>query len=96
AERGRTSEAYQVMTQAINAEDEAVPDEADWYVFGRMAEQYGLPEVARGLYARVEKPTGGEAFSTFQLAQARLAALGPPAPPARPAPPAAASKKPKP
>jgi transglutaminase-like putative cysteine protease len=96
AERGRTSEAYQVMTQAINASDEAVPDAVDWYVFGRMAEQYGLPEVARGLYARVEKPTGSEAFSTFHLAQARLAALGPPAPPARPAPPAAASKMPRP
>jgi hypothetical protein len=62
-----------------------------------MAEQYGLPEVARGLYARVEKPTDGEAFSTFHLAQARLATLGrPPAPPARPAPPAAASKQPRP
>ena len=96
AERGRTSEAYQVMVQAINAADEAVPDEADWYVFGRMAEQYGLPEVARGLYARVEKPTDGEAFSTFHLARARLATLGPPAPPARPAPPAAASKQPRP
>jgi transglutaminase-like putative cysteine protease len=94
AERGRTSEAYQVMMQAINAADEPVPEAVDWYVFGRMAEQYGLPEVARGLYARVEKPTGGEAFSTFHLAQARLAALGAPASPARPAPPAAANKKP--
>ena len=95
AERGRTSEAYQVMVQAIKAADEAVPGAADWYVFGRMAEQYGLPEVARGLYARVEKPADGEAASTFHLAQARLAALGPPAPLARPAPPAAASKQPR-
>ena len=96
AERGRVSEAYQVMVQAINAEEQSVPEAGDWYVFGRMAEQYGLPEVARGLYARVEKPTEGEAFSTFHLARARLAALGTPAPPARPAPPAAASKQPRP
>jgi transglutaminase-like putative cysteine protease/Tfp pilus assembly protein PilF len=94
AERGRTSEAYQVMTQAINAADEPVPEEADWYVFGRMAEQYGLPDVARGLYARVEKPAGSEAFSTYHLAQARLAALGAPAPPVPAAPHAAASKQP--
>ena len=94
AERGRPTEAYQVMVQAINAGEGSAPGEADWYVFGRMAEQYGLPEVARGLYARVEKPTDFEAFSTYHLAQARLAALGAPAPPARPAPRTAAKKNP--
>jgi len=97
AERGRPNEAYQAMVQAIDAGEESAPQGADWYVFGRMAEQYGLPDVARGLYARVEKPTDLEAFSTYHLAQARLAAMGAPgAPPpaAHPAPRAAGTEKP--
>jgi transglutaminase-like putative cysteine protease/predicted Zn-dependent protease len=77
AERDRPAEAYQTIVHAIAAKEDPVPGSVDWYVFGRIAEQYGLPEAARGLYERVERPGAGrgEAVSTFQLARARLAAI---------------------
>jgi transglutaminase-like putative cysteine protease len=77
AERNRPAEAYQTIVHAIAAEEDSAPGSVDWYVFGRMAEQYGLPEAARGLYQRVEQPQArrAEATSTFRLARARLAAI---------------------
>lgn len=57
--------------------DEA-PQSHDWYVFGRLAELYGLPDVARKYYKRVP-PSGSpeeEAMSTHAPAPRRLAALG--------------------
>ena len=46
--------------------------------FGRLAEQYGLPDVARKYYKRVPAPKSqdGEPMSTHALASRRLAALG--------------------
>jgi tetratricopeptide (TPR) repeat protein/transglutaminase-like putative cysteine protease len=83
-ERGRPAEAYRIAVQSIEARPGASataagePDAGDWYVFGHLAESYGLPEVARRLYARVRpgKLEELDPLSTFRLAQARLAALG--------------------
>jgi transglutaminase-like putative cysteine protease len=83
-ERGRPAEAYRIVVQSIEARPgvdaaaPAEPDAGDWYVFGHLAESYGLPEVARRLYARVRpgKVEELDPLSTFRLAQARLAALG--------------------
>ncbi len=80
-ERGRPAEAYRIAVQSIEARPGAAaaePDAGDWYVFGHLAESYGLPEVARRLYARVRpgKLEELDPLSTFRLAQARLAALG--------------------
>jgi len=83
-ERGRPAEAYRIILQSIAARpagaaaQPAEPEAADWYVFGHLAESYGLPEVARRLYARVRpgKLEELDPLSTFRLAQARLAALG--------------------
>jgi tetratricopeptide (TPR) repeat protein len=84
AELGRPAEAYRIIVQSIEARpaigpsQAAEPEDADWYVFGHLAESYGLPDVARRLYARVRpgKPEEADPLSTFRLAQARLAALG--------------------
>ena len=78
AEEGKTAESYKVILQALEAKDEPAAGGADWYVFGRLAEQYGLPDVARRLYARVGASPAGEAeaLSSHHLAQERLAALG--------------------
>ncbi len=76
AELDRPAEAYRVLLQSIDAEG-GKPATFDWYVFGRMAETYGLPDQARSYYARVEKPTDYPQVSAFALAQKRLAALGP-------------------
>jgi tetratricopeptide (TPR) repeat protein len=79
AEQGQTAEAYKVILQSLAARGEAAPTPDDWYVFGRLAEQYGLPEVARGLYRRALPKTSADVapLSTRNLAEARLAALGP-------------------
>ena len=83
-ERGQPAEAYRIVVQSIEARPAssaaaaAEPEAADWYVFGHLAESYGLPEAARRLYARVRpgKPEELDSLSAFRLAQARLAALG--------------------
>jgi tetratricopeptide (TPR) repeat protein len=81
AEVGKTAEAYKVILQALEAKDNGAPSASDWYVLGRLAEQYGLPDTARRLYARVGAPAEGEGepLSSHHLAQLRLAALGVPA-----------------
>jgi hypothetical protein len=83
AERGRPAESYRIVVQSIEARPAtgpgaAEPAAADWYVFGHLAESYGLPDVARRLYARVRpgRPDEIDPLSAFRLAQARLAALG--------------------
>ncbi len=85
AEMGKAAEAYQIILQALEAGSRA-PGSDDWYVFGRLAEDYGLPSAARRYYARVEpvRPGGPEAVSTYKLAQQRLAALGPESKTAKP------------
>jgi tetratricopeptide (TPR) repeat protein/transglutaminase-like putative cysteine protease len=78
AEQGRTAEAYRIVLQSIGARADEAPSAEDWYVFGRLAEQYGLPDVARKYYRKVAAPTSpdGEPMSTHALAARRLAALG--------------------
>ena len=80
---GRAGEARQVFLESLDA-DGAAPGPSDWYVFGRIAEAWGLVDAAREAYRRVapepEDPTAPEV-----LARRRLAALGP-APAPAPAP----------
>jgi tetratricopeptide (TPR) repeat protein len=77
-ELGKATEAYQIILQALEAGDGA-PEPHDWYVFGRLAEQYGLPDAARRYYARVMAPgpEAADSISTWRLAQQRLTVLGP-------------------
>ena len=78
AEKGRTAEAYRIIVQAIGAKPDETPGADDWYVFGRLAEQYGLPDVARKYYRKVTPPKSldAEPMSTHALAARRLGALG--------------------
>jgi len=78
ADMGQTAEAYQVILQSLGAKTDEAPQSHDWYVFGRLAEHYGLPDVARKYYKKVPPPGSPEEepMSTHALAARRLAALG--------------------
>ena len=78
AEVGKTKEAREVLVQAMDIESLDEPDDAFWYAFGRIAEQYGEVAVARADYARVKKPkrTIQVPASPYQLAQIRVKAMG--------------------
>jgi tetratricopeptide (TPR) repeat protein len=78
AEKGRTAEAYRIIVQSLGAKPDETPGPDDWYVFGRLAEQYGLPDVARKYYKKVQPPKSldAEPISTYALASRRLTALG--------------------
>jgi tetratricopeptide (TPR) repeat protein len=75
AERGRTTEAMQLLVKAIDATaaDELQPH--DWYVVGRVAEACGLADVARAGYARAgkDRPTGDSSAVLASRGLERLA-----------------------
>lgn len=77
AETGRASEAYAMELQAIDLDGDEEPNEASWYVFGRIAEQYGEREAAIEDYNRIKMPRDPWATSTsdYLLAQRRLKVL---------------------
>jgi transglutaminase-like putative cysteine protease/tetratricopeptide (TPR) repeat protein len=74
AESGKDMEAHKALLQAIDWRDEDVPASEDWYVIGRIAENYGLPDAALAAYNRVQK-TMLTGQSVWELTQRRLAAL---------------------
>lgn len=78
AEQGKTAEAYRLFLQAFETRDDQELDGSDLYLLGRLAEQYGLPDVARDYYQRVKWPGDGphDPTSSYELAHRRLAALG--------------------
>ncbi len=76
ARSGKTAEAYKLLLQSIGATNRP-PRNDDWLVMGAIAESYGLPEVAKAFYRRVEgKP--GDGLAAQELAARHLLALGAP------------------
>ena len=72
AEVGKTKEARELLLRAMDAAGMDQPDEAIWYGFGRIAEDYGLQSVARSLYQRVNKTEEADyPSSTYNLARLR-------------------------
>jgi tetratricopeptide (TPR) repeat protein len=78
AEVGKTAEARQVLLQAMDVEGLEEPDEKSWYVFGRIAEQFGVCDAAAADYRKLKPPEADVASttSTYLLAQRRLKAFG--------------------
>jgi tetratricopeptide (TPR) repeat protein len=83
---GQPTDARATFLRSLEAGGGGAPGPADWFVFGRIAEAYGLPEVARAAYARV-RPEPEDPTAPNLLARRRLVALGP-APATEPARPA--------
>jgi len=79
ADMGRLAEARKLILEVMDGSDLDEPNEAAWYVFGRIAEQYGQPEAALEAYRRT-KPKKPEEFgastSTWALAQHRAQVMG--------------------
>ncbi len=77
AETGKTAEARELILKEMQMNGSEEPRPEDWYVFGRIAEQYGVREAALLDYARVTPPDPDADVlqSTYALAQKRLAAL---------------------
>ena len=51
------------------------PAPHDWYVLGRIAENYGATDAAVAAYRKVDKPKESVLSSTWVLAERRLKAM---------------------
>jgi tetratricopeptide (TPR) repeat protein len=74
AETGRNTEALQALFQSLDTRANDQPISADWFVLGRVAENYGVADAALAAYQRVEK-TDGEVLSSWDLTQRRMKGL---------------------
>lgn len=80
AEQGKVQEAYKILLQALDERPDPSPTLHDWYVIGRLAEQYGLPEEARRIYRRALPATSAKSADRTDsryLIEQRLELLGP-------------------
>jgi len=76
AETGKSLEAREALLQSMDDAGRDEPADHDWYVFGRIAENYGATDAALAAYRRVEKPATDVASSTYVLAARRIKDLG--------------------
>ncbi|MBN1648769.1 MAG: DUF3857 domain-containing protein [Spirochaetales bacterium] len=74
AEIGRCQEARTMLDQEIHMSGRAELDSNEWYVLGRIAEEYGIMDFALDAYARVEPPDVPEfdMQSCYALTKKRL------------------------
>jgi tetratricopeptide (TPR) repeat protein len=80
AAAGRTTEARQVLKQAMEAGNEPAPNSAVWYALGLIYEDYGAKDAALAAYEKVQAHefddhTYVDPGATYLLAQERLKAL---------------------
>ncbi|MGZ8811002.1 MAG: transglutaminase domain-containing protein, partial [Thermoanaerobaculia bacterium] len=76
AELGKSMEARDALLQSIDIAGREDPSPADWYVLGRIAENYGATDAALAAYRKVDKPKVADAGATYVLAARRMKALG--------------------
>jgi hypothetical protein len=77
AELGKESDARALMLQRLKLKGIEEPGSDDWYVFARIAEQYGIAKDAATMYRKVSRPKDdfAVAASSYALAQKRLKAM---------------------
>jgi tetratricopeptide (TPR) repeat protein len=77
AEVGKTTEARDTLLRSMELRGLEEPDPDYWYVFGRIAEQFGVRDAAVADYRKLKPPDKEKALgtSTYALAQRRLAIL---------------------
>jgi len=72
---GKNVDAREALLKSMDLRYHDMPEAHDWYVLGRMAENYGVRDAAVAAYKRVEEDKPDTGLSTWQLAQARLRAM---------------------
>jgi tetratricopeptide (TPR) repeat protein/transglutaminase-like putative cysteine protease len=74
AEFGRCEEARNTLDRVMQLSGASEPSSDDWYVLGRIAEEYGMNDSAEIYYANVEKPESlaRQYDSSYTLAERRL------------------------
>jgi tetratricopeptide (TPR) repeat protein len=76
AAQGKTTEAKQVLFEAMAAANLGQPNSSAWFAFGAIFEQYGVLDAAIAAYKKVERPEGPiTPTDTYVLAQNHLKAL---------------------
>ena len=80
AELGDLQAAIDDDRKAIDHRLRKEPDDADWYLQGRIAELVGLPDNAISAYRQLKAPAHTDPLmvESYTLARKRLAALGKP------------------
>lgn len=79
AELGQTPSAYQAIVRSLDLRKDGEPAGEDFFVFGRIAEEHGFPEVARNAYQKVPRQEREGRYTTWHLAQKGLDRLSAPA-----------------
>ena len=74
AENGNSSEAREALLDSVEKHDGDELEASDWYVVGRIAENYGIHDAAREAYQKITRPQRVSG-TTWELAQGRLKAL---------------------
>ena len=75
ASQGKNREVLQLLMRSVETRSRRAIHHSDWYVLGRMAEEYELPDVAIDCYKRVERGNSLMMLPTHDLARGRLVAL---------------------
>src|SRR5204863_2769104 len=63
AETGKTIEARDALLKSMDDAGREDPAPHDWYVLGRIAEDYGATDAAIAAYKRVEKPQAQDSLN---------------------------------
>jgi tetratricopeptide (TPR) repeat protein len=75
AESGKSGEARQALLKSIERRNSEEPTSSDWFVLGRIAENYGVHDAAVAAYKRVDKEEAS-GLSTWELARKRMTVVG--------------------
>jgi tetratricopeptide (TPR) repeat protein len=77
AENGQCKEAMEMMRQSIIKRGRFTLQSSDYYIIGRVLEQYGFQADAVSWYKKIEKPNHSSMESVYHLAQKRLKFIEP-------------------
>lgn len=75
AEQDKPNEARENLLRSLD-DRVAPPGDVEWYVLGRIAEDFGLNDIAAALYGKISPPKFADERTAYRLAQRRLKKQG--------------------